>query len=359
MKSFTEDEKSFRLFAGNLELAIDKYSDMPEETLLVRQRRQLKLLIKLENKFRRALIKHAWGAGVYKDFIALILDQRRNILAARPYFRERQSIFSSKISLALKKRHERGLFPFKFNHSFILFVLGARKWPSNSDVVKISKQINAIRTEIMELNLPLAISQARFFWGSTPRSHLSYMDLVQIHCGGLLVAIDKFVPPDTSKMTEEEELQAYRSFRAVAIGRMMGDRISEASSPSSGIHQYPLDSRKIYRANKAKRRMDESNLDYDKIVAYVNEGVIDPAHKTTVEEISQLLASNSCVSGDIRIEPDGETTLERCESDMDTRPDLQTEHFNAVLTVRNKIKDLCVLDIKLLRLYGIQIDSEP
>jgi len=350
--AFFDDETHFRVFAGNLENAIKRYEALPEETLLVRQRRQLQLLISLEKKFRKTLIKHPWGPSVYRDFVSMILDKKRNILAARPYFRERQSIFASKISRALKRRSDKGLYQFRFNYSFILFVLQAKNWKSNkigAKVVSLAKQINDIRMEIMEMNMPLAISQARIFWSNTPRSHLSYMDLIQIHCGGLLVAIDKFVPPDTSEMSEEEELEAYRKFRAVAIGRMIGDRIEQYSETL--IHFYPVDKRKIYRANKARRKFGDA-IDYEKVSASVNEDV-EKAHQTNPEEIAELLAASSCVSGDVSVDPEGETTLERYEANAETRPDLQAEEADAILAMRSKIQDLLLPEKKLLRMKGV------
>lgn len=350
--AFFEDETHFRVFAGNLEAAIKRYESLPEETLLVRQRRQLQLLIGLEKRFRKTLIKHPWGPSVYRDFVTMILDKKRNILAARPYFRERQSIFASKISRALKRRSDKGLYQFRFNYSFVLFVLQAKNWKSNkigAKIVTLAKQINDIRMEIMEMNMPLAISQARIFWSNTPKSHLSYMDLIQIHCGGLLVAIDKFVPPDTSDMSEEEELEAYRKFRAVAIGRMIGDRIEQYSETL--IHFYPVDKRKIYRANKARRKFGDA-IDYTKVAESVNEDV-EKAHQTNPEEIAELLAASSCVSGDVSVDPEGETTLERYEADAENRPDLQAEEADAILAMRSKIQELLLVERKLLRMKGV------
>lgn len=351
--SYFQDEPHFRLFAANLEAAIKRYEGLPEETLLVRQRRQIMLLISLEKKFRMALIKHPWGPGVYRDFVNLILDKKRNILAARPYFRERQAVFAAKISGALKRRSDKGLYRFRFNYSFVLFALQARNWKSNkigAKIVQLAKEINNIRLEIMELNLPLAISQARIFWSNTPKSHLSYMDLIQIHCGGLLVAIDKFVPPETTSLSEEEELEAYRKFRAVAIGRMIGDRIEQYSETL--IHFYPLDKRKIYRANKARRRMGET-IDFDKMAELVNED-IERAHQTNPEEIAELLVASSCVSGDHPLaDGEGETLLERYEASNEARHDLQLEESDAILAMRAKITDLRLIERKLLRMTGI------
>jgi DNA-directed RNA polymerase specialized sigma subunit len=350
---FQEDELHFRLFAKNLEEAIKKYAVIPEETLLERQRRQLKLLILLEKKIRNCLLRHPWGPSVYREFVAKILS--KSILAARPYFRERQSVFAAQISKALKKGSATALYKYRINHSFISFALKARDWAGHQTGEKfllLAKKIEKIRLEILELNLPLAISQSRIFFANTPRSHLSFMDLVQIHCGGLLVAIDKFVPPD-SEAGEEEELAAYRKFRAVAIGRMVGDRIEQYSETL--VHFFPIDKRKIYRANKARRGMGE-NLDYAKMAEAVNRDV-DPAHKTDPAEIAKLLAASSCVSGDVAVTTEsggeGDTILERYEAEAEARPDLQIENLSATLEMRNQIKALNLFERKFLNLKGI------
>ena len=348
--AFFEDESHFRVFASNLEAAIKRYENLPEENRLVRQRRQLKLLVGLEAKFRKTLIAHPWGPSVYRGFVDFILKDKRNILAARPYFRERQSIFAEQISKALKKKSDKGLYRFRFNYSFVQFAMDRHKWPAGGKLAQLAKQIFAIRMEIMEMNLPLAISQARVFWSNTPRSHLSYMDLIQVHCVGLLTAIDKFVPPTDKNMGEYEELEAYRKFRAVAIGRMIGDRIEQYSETL--IHYWPVDKRKIYRANKARRLFGE---DWERIAEFVNEGVEDPAHHTTPEEVQKLLASSSTVSGDVSLDPEGETTLDRAEADAESRPDLQVEEVDAMLMMRQKYGILPMVEQKYLRMKGIRL----
>jgi len=352
--AFFQDQSHYRNFASGLEEAIKKYEVLPKgRARLEQQRDQIKALVKLESDFRQALIKHPWGASVYRSFVAHIVDTKRNILAARPYFRERQSVFSAEISKALKNRSDKGLYRFRFNYGFVTFAMNAHRWPGGGKVAQLAKAIHQIRMEIMEMNLPLAISQTRIFWHNTPKSHLDYMDLVQVHAVGLLTAIDKFVPPlDTEVLTEQQELDAYRKFRAVAIGRMIGDRIEQYSETL--IHYWPVDKRKIYRANKARRIFGD---DWYRIAEYVNEDVDDPAHHTTAEEVAKLLASSSCVSGDVSLDPEGETTLDRYEADAESRPDLQVEAMDAIVTVRSQYANLTVMERKYLTMKGVQVDG--
>jgi hypothetical protein len=131
---------------------------------------------------------------------------------------------------------------------------------------------------------------------------------------------------------------------------MIGDRIEQYSETL--IHYWPVDKRKIYRANKARRMFGE---DYEKIAEFVNDGVDDKAHHTTPEEVSKLLASASTVSGDVSLDPEGETTLDRYEADAESRPDLQVEEMDAIVQMRQRYRDLLMVEQKFLRMKGIQV----
>lgn len=341
------DDNHFRNFAGNLERAIDKYADLPEEDLLARQKRQVETLVALEKEFRRTLIKHPWGPGTYKAFVRFICDERRNILAARPFFRERQNIFTEQISKALKKRAEKSLYRFHFNFQFVIFVLAEYKWPRGGKIATLARQIAQLRTELVEMNMPLAISRARIFWSRTPKAQLSYMDLVQISCEGLMSAVDKFCLPYS------------RVFRAVAIGRMTGNFIEQYSETL--VHFYPVDKRKIYRANKLLSRGNAEQPDMEKLSEGVNSDV-DPNHQTNPSEIADLLAAASSVSADSPMpnqraqNPDAESfPLDSFRADESTHPDVRFEQAEALNVLERAIPDLPMLERKLLRMRGVSL----
>ena len=348
------DQNHFKTFAKTLETTLAQYTTNDAQTLLESQRDQIKTLIGLENKLRRILIKHPWGPSIYRKFIEYICDHKRNILAARPYFRERQTEFTKSISGALKKRNFKTLYKFRINYTFVIFALKQFKWPKGGKIQTLANEIEALRKQITEQNLPLAISQARIFYACTPKSHLTWMDLVQIHCGGLLVAVDKFVPPDTSDMSNEESLQAYRKFRAVAIGRMISDRIEQYSE--TVLHFYPVDRKKIYRANKLIRQFGD-NIDYVKLSEMVNEGIDHPSQRTNPEEIANLLQSSSTVSGDTAVNDTMETTLERFSDDGETRYDQNVEDTEAMVIMKSSISELPLIQKKILRMKGIAYED--
>lgn len=362
MADFQTDEH-FRQFVENLNFVRkSKYGDLDGEDRLEQQFRQIKSLLELEDQFQKALLKHRWGPGIYKDFVDLICVKKQNILAARSFYRERQTFFAAKISPLFKARDYKALATDKFrmNWFFISFAVKSRKWSPNSDVVRLSKQINKIREEMLEMNLPLALSQAKIFWANTPQSHLTYMDLVQIQSQALLLAIDKFVPPTKSRMSHKDMLAAYRKFRPVAIGIMIRDRLNAYSDGL--LHFYPKDKVKLYRANKLLRNfMDEP--DYEIMSELVNQGLKDEC-KTSPEDLSSLVAANSMVSVSPRVGA-GQTArqihLDRYQSisgDDAARPDVRLEERQAHSMMMTSLTILSVLEKKLLRLKGMSLYDE-
>lgn len=337
-------DKSFRHFADSLQDVLMGYGSTDED-FTARQKRQVETLVKLEQDFRQALIRDCRGVDVYKAFVRMIMDERRNILAARPYFRERQDIFKKEISPILRERADKGLYKFNINYPFIAFAIKARNFVPNSRVMKLANKVQKARKELIEMNLPLAISRASIFRKVTPQAHLEYMDLIQISNEGLIAAVDKFVLPYTPV------------FRAVIIGRISGNLIEDYSETL--MHFYPSDKRKIYKAHKARRRQDE--LSHEDMAKSVNEGA-DYAHHTTPAEIQQLVAAASHVSidtpaPDIR-ELDGDTQnpVDKYEADPSTRPDVRYEEAEAKSAMHAAIRvELSLFEKKLLILKGIDL----
>ena len=195
--------------------------------------------------------------------------------------------------------------------------------------------------------MPLAISRARIFWSRTPKAHLTYMDFVQIACEGLLSAVDKFVPPYTPV------------FRSVAIGRMHGNFIEEYSETQ--LHFFPVDRRKIYRANKVIGRMGGiHNADFEELARVVNEGVED-GHRTNAIEIADLMAAASVVSSDgFAVFPDGDDDSNglahgHLASDPNHRPDVQVEEAQVSSVLKSAVAELTLLERKVLRMKGITL----
>lgn len=341
------DDAHFRSFAENLEKAIARVKQPLDQDLLAHQKEQIESLVGLEGEFRKTLLAHRSGPSVYRDFVHFVCDERRNILAARPYFRERQGVFTKQISRALKRRAEKSLYRFHFNYQFVLFVMAQRDWDHHCRrLVELAEKIREVRTALVVENMPLAISRAKIFYSRTPPSQLSYMDLIQIACEGLMSAVDKFVLPFS------------RVFRGVAIGRMVGNFIENYSETL--VHFYPVDKRKIYRANKLVGK-NVGEVDFNKVADSVNEGVEDPAHRTNPSEIADLMSAASCVSADAESPSDdgnGRTTvLSRYAAPDRFRPDVVVELDDSLSKLGASMTALTVAERKFLKMKGVQLDS--
>lgn len=335
------DDSHFRQFAVSLEGAIKRYGEI--EDFREHQTEQLTKLIALETDFRQALMDHSQGERMYKAFVRYINVDKHNILAARPFFRERQRVFTKYISKALKANQIEGLQKFRFNFTFVQFVLGSYAWRPNSKVVKIARAISQLRWELVTLNLPLAISRARIFFSRTPRSHLDYMDLVDIACEGLMNAIDKFVPAKEAG-----------AFPSVVIQRMTGNFIEEYSE--TPIHFYPVDKRKIYRANKLLGRKSDT-VDLAELSKKVNIGV-DKAGRTNAEELAGLLAAQSCLSTEAVHTQEGEEAVrieDRFAAPVEAQPDTICEQMDSMFSLSEAIVTLNVLEQKILKLRGVSL----
>jgi DNA-directed RNA polymerase specialized sigma subunit len=354
-----EVDADYRLFADQLEGLLQRHEANidPDEDLLIRQRRQLRNLIELEVEFRRVLLEHRWGPATYRKFMEYILDDKKNILAARPFFRERHETFTSKISKAFKTRSDKDLYSLNTNWTFVKWVLNLHKWPKNGKVAEIARAISCQRTELLEQNIPLALSQSRLFWNSVPRSHLSYMDIVQIHCMSFMLAIDKFVAPK-GEMTEEENLKRFKSFRAVVIGIMMRDRVNAYSETM--LHYWPGDRAKLYAANKiARRHQNSGGTDLEAVAEECNK-ILDPKNQTTSEELGALMAGGSPVTLNV-LAKDKDGTQDNGDQPVwlpiapEDQPDNQFEQQELVAKLVETANSLGLREQKLLRLKGIKL----
>lgn len=362
----SNDDGHFRQFRAAMEAAIgrceafdteeDPRLRKQQERLYQRQKDQVDNLVSLERQFRLALVATPAGRRVYELFVSHICDERRNILDARPFFRERQQTFTDRVSPVLRAREAAGLHDFRINFRFVQFAMRTRKWGTTSKVARLAAQIAAAREELVVMNLPLAINRAHIFFARTPRAHLTYMDLVQIAAEGLMAGVDKFVPPFS------------RMFRGVAIGRMVGNFIENYSE--TVLKFYPPDRRKLYRANKLVGR--SGGLDPEELAARVNEWAVDAAEKTqeplepgqltSPGEIAHLMAAASMVSSDSPLsDSESETSAVRTVGDTfsapeEDRPDVLVERADAHRALYEAFCELTLLEQKLLRLKGVRME---
>ncbi len=375
-----QHDEHFREFIARLEPILDEHGKNTEDL----QRYQVNKLVSLEKRFRTLLVRHRYGAESYRAFFKHILNVKRNILMARPYFRERDTTFKGFISPLLKAGVEAmkqpnsywgevipQIYQFSVNYQFIDFVLNQRDWgetKAGQKMLAVAEEVKDIRKDLAECNMPLAISQARMFLERNRRSHLRYMDMNQTCFVGLLEGIDKYVGP------------YHRRFRAVLIGRMLGNLIE--SNSETFIHFFPPDKRRIYRARKIIGQMGQDGpLDMEEVCKRLNEvetsdngereqeriaqekvdGIVrksKPDPMTTVGELVNLLSAAQVLpSSSLPVGEDEENTnvIEKYPARDDCRPDIIVEEAQARHAVSDAIRGLTLLDRKLLLMKGVSL----
>ncbi len=347
----------FEVFTKALRVATAKYDHLKKRELAELQQCQVNQLSALELEWRKEIVNSDFCELTYTYFVKYICDDLHNIRAARPYFRERQVGFSTKVSHPLRKRNWRALLRLHPNYNFIHLVMGARRWGKNSKPVKLLEKITKLRNELLLVNMPLAISRTRIFWRKTPNSHMSFMDLLSEAAAGFLSGIDKFQGAYTQK------------WKSVVIGRAAGNHIEAYSSTL--LHFFPLDKQRLYRANKAmsgrtgrpekgkpRRPPALHGPTVGDVLVVVNEKMKKSLHATP-EDVESLMAASSTVSGDSLPAASGDepgaTILDRQEADEGTRPDVRAESVEATQKMLAAANTLPLLERKILRMRGLPV----
>jgi hypothetical protein len=171
------------------------------------------------------------------------------------------------------------------------------------------------------MNMPLAISRARIFYSERPKAHLSYMDFIQIAVRG--------------SAGRHRQVRAAIQQGLPQLRHRPHDRQLHRELQRDLIHFFPVDKRKIYRANKLVGRQVEA-VDYDKLAAGVNKNkdgeTVEVAHRTNAAEIANLMAASSTVStdatpGTTRTTTPCPRTMDRYAAPTDTQPDVIYERW--------------------------------
>lgn len=210
------------------------------------QQHQVELLMSLEQQFRKTAIGYLQSREIYKKFILLVVSKNKNILSARPYFREKSAVFGSSITPAIKDANIQQLQTFHINFNLINFIMSNWLGDVPVELSEIFEKLVAARKKLIENNMPLVVNRAKIFFRKVPESHLTLMDMIGIASMGLVSGVDKWAG-EYSKV-----------FNGVCIGRMVGNLISNYSETT--VHFYPSDSSVLYRANSLKFKKDPKDL---------------------------------------------------------------------------------------------------
>jgi hypothetical protein len=305
---YTKDHE-FRDLAIKISQVIDQNGGLPEDSKdrLNQQKNHVEKLYRYEQQFKKQLNQYQQSVDVYRQFIEFIKTKTNdqgevigngNILTAQPYFRESGKVFASKISKVIKKEDPRALLKFDINALMMQFVMDRWSGKPPKKMEEAYKKAMETRRLLVENNLPLAINRAKKFYRTTPKSHITLLDLINIATDGLLTGIDKYTGPYTPV------------WRSVCIGRMVGFMIEECSQ--TFIRMYPSDRKILYRANSLKHRLKIENT--QELTKAVNEsfekdrkeGRAIPKLPITEHQILSLMNSSSYLSVDVRATKDSD-----------------------------------------------------
>lgn len=310
------------------------------------QEQQVEELLDVERKFKNEILKRRYATEIYKKFLQLVCIKNKNILSARPYFRETAVTFSKSITPAIKANDITTLKTFDINYQFIKFIKENWLGPMGKRAEQLFQRVENARRILIENNMPLAINRAKLFYRKTPRSHLSLMDLIEI-CGmGLAAGVDKWCGKYSPV------------FRSVCIGRMVGNMIDSYSE--TVLHFYPSDKRILYKANSIRGRQgitDITELTYAVNASFKQdelEGKSIPKHNITVSELAALMSAASIVSADATVNDEGYGVYHFTADDapnMEQRL-IANEETNEMLSHARRLP---LLHQKVLRLRGIKI----
>ena len=310
------------------------------------QKQQLENLLEAEIAFKNEILKRKrQSREIYKKFLQKITVENKNILSARPYFRESSVNFSKNITPAIKTSDIEKLKTFTINFNFINFIKAKWLGPFPERAEELYKKVEVCRRKLIENNIPLAINRAKLFYRKTPRSHLDLMDLIIISCYGLATGVDKWSAKTWNS-----------SFSPMLIGRITGPTIEQYSQ--TVLHFFPNDKKIIYRANSIRGR--QGIRDIEELTKAVNESFVkDKAEGkgippvVTVAQLSELLQSSSTVSADTVVNDEGVPVYGYT---ADSKPNAEQQYLleEEKNSVYLRIAKLPILHQKVLRLRGLR-----
>jgi hypothetical protein len=339
-RKYESFDDSFYRLAGEVTRALERNKD---GTI---QKEQVEELLDAEKKFKETILKYRQATDIYKRFLQKVCIENKNILSARPYFRETATVFSQKITPAIKSDDVEALKVFDVNYQFIKFVKDHWLGPFPKRAAQLYQRVYTARTRLIENNMPLAINRAKLFYRKTPKSHLTLMDFIGICSMGLAAGIDKWCGPYSPV------------FRSVCIGRMVGNMIDSYSETM--LHFYPSDKRILYKAHtlRGRRGIDEIG----ELTEAVNtsfkedekEGKSVPKTDLEVSELSALMNAASTVSADATVNDEGYGVYEYT-ADASQNIEAACIEKDATDRMLSLAKQLPLLHRKILKLKGVNI----
>jgi len=345
-------DDSFYRLANSVALALDRNEALGDpKKLLALQKKQVEGLMKLEDQFKKSILKYSQAREIYKKFVLMIVVENQNILSARPYFREKATTFSKRITPAIKDANVERLQKFNVNFKFLKFVKNAWLGPLPTRSAVLFQKIERQRQELIENSLPLAINEAKRFHKKVPENHVTLMDLIAAAAEGLSSGVDKWCGPYS------------RVFRSVCIGRMKGNMVDLYSETT--LHFYPTDKRILYKANTIRFREETKSI--PELALAINksfeqdelEGKKGSKERVTEGQLNNLLNAASTFSADSQVESSSEEDGKE-SSILDLTPkddDFEQELIELETLKKAKMiaSEMDLLTRKILIMKGLEV----
>jgi len=332
-------DNSFYVLAGEITRAIENNNDGST------QQDQVEELLEAETKFKDTILKYRQATEVYKKFLQKICVQNKNILSARPYFRETAISFSKKITPAIKAEDIEILKTFNINFQLIKFIKDSWLGPFPKRAELLYHRVDKARTVLIQNNMPLAVNRAKLFYRKTPKGHLTLIDMIGICAMGLASGVDKWCGPYSPV------------FRSVCIGRMVGNLIDSYSE--TVLHFYPSDKRVLYKAHtlRSRKGIDDVRVLTEAVKEGFKEDALDgksiPKTKINVSELNSLMNAASTVSTDSNTD-EGFNVY---SFTMDPHQDIEGEYIQEEVTnqMLDLARELPLINRKILKLKGVKV----
>ena len=306
------------------------------------QKEQLELLMKLEDKFRKSILKTSQAKEIYKKFVLYIVADQRNRLLAKPYFRERNDAFNNGISEAIKTGNIKKLQTYHINFLLISFIKENWRGPMPEKTQTFYDKIKKTRNDLIVSNLPQAINQAKIFFRKTPESHLSLSDMVGYCSAGLISGVDKWSGPYS------------KVWRSTCIAYGVGFMIDAYSKTQ--IHMSPSDRATLYRINSIRFK---SKSDDEKVISHLlNKEFPNEKARFDSQKISILLSAANVSSTEAPVDQDeSDRTVFVKDYIADAKADVEDSFIenDASRKMIECIRKLPYLNQKILRLKGIKL----
>lgn len=307
------------------------------------QKNQVNRMLELEESFRKVICQYKQSDKIYQKFMMYIKIEKGNILSARPFFRERSTVFGAKVSPAFKEDDYQRLKDFTINIKLMEFIIKNWRGKIPAKAQKIVKEHTEVRQKIIENSLPLAINEAMKFYKKTPKGHLNLMDMINICVAGLCIGVDKWEGPFTP------------TFRTVCLSRMKSNLMELYNQ--TFIHYYPNDKKIIYKANILKSR--NGIKDEDVLLEAINQYLEDDKkdkRQLDMYQLQNLLNGASVVSADQGSDSDDESEVGVYDIyTSDENIEEKVEETDGLIKTLIACKELDIIEIKILRLKGVDL----